>query len=55
MRYLNETFSSEKYVSFMTDLGYEATSHKLSHGKSLVLTLFQTTNIRLFQTERVCR
>ena len=39
MRFLNETLFLEKHVSFMTELGYEAESQKLSQGKSLVLNL----------------
>ena len=34
MRYSNETLFSEKRISFMTELGYEAKSHKLPQGKS---------------------
>ena len=37
MRYSNETLFSEKHISFMTERGYEAKSHKLSQGKWLVL------------------
>ena len=37
MRYSSETICSEEYISFMTGLGYEAKSHKLPQGKSLVL------------------
>ena len=37
MRYSNETLFSAKYISFMTEFGYEAKSHKLPQGKSLVL------------------
>ena len=37
MLYSNETLFSDKHISFMTELGYEAKSHKLPQGKSLVL------------------
>ena len=37
IRYSNETLFSEKHILFMTELGYEAKSHKLLQGKSLVL------------------
>ena len=54
-RFLNETLFSEKHISIMTECGYEAKSHKLPQGNSLVLTLSQATNFRLYQIERVCR
>ena len=37
MQYSNETLFSEKNISFMTELGYEAKSQKLPQSKSLVL------------------
>ena len=37
IRYSNETLLSEKHISFVTELCYEAKSHKLPKGKSLVL------------------
>ena len=42
MRYSNETLFSEKHISFMTELGYEAESHKLPQCKSLVLKLCES-------------
>ena len=35
MRYSNETLFSEKHISFMTELAYEAKSHKLPQAKKL--------------------
>ena len=47
--YLHVVLCGLKATSFHDSIAYE------NEGKKVELTLSQTTNFRLFQTERVCR